>query len=106
MTISVYKKHPAKAVAGCTGLFSLAWVLREQFLHRSPLVHELDGPAERAHVFLARVDLERLVERAEQVGHGDSVVLDVGAVAAGAAEHLASLDAGASEGHAESPRIV
>src|SRR5262249_4223804 len=54
-------------VAGC---------LLEQLLHRRPAFHQLHRPAERAHVFLVRVDLQCLVEGAEQVGDADRVLLD------------------------------
>src|SRR5438132_1634287 len=81
-------------------------VLGKQFLDRRPLVHELDRPAEGADVFLARVDLEGAVKAAKQVGYADRLRLDVGAVAARAANEAAALDAGAGQGHVERPWVV
>src|SRR5436309_3289158 len=42
----------------------------EQFLHVVAAVHDLDGPALRRHVLLARVDAQGVAEGAEQVRHG------------------------------------
>src|SRR5262245_59793332 len=57
-------------------------LLPQQFRYRLPglvveRVGDLDGPSDRAHVLLAPVDPEELVDRREQVSHGDDAVGDV-----------------------------
>src|SRR5207248_2768606 len=80
--------------------------LGEQFLDGLAVVDELDGPADAAHVFLARVDLQGRVEAGEQVAHRHRTRLDVGAVGAGRPDHLAAADSAARQGDTEGPREV
>src|SRR5579872_857063 len=54
--------------------------LPEQFIDRFASVDDLERTADRAHVFLLGIDLQRLADRAEEVGRGDRVMLDRRAV--------------------------
>src|SRR5262249_3090789 len=78
----------------------------EQFLHGLALIHEFDWSTERAHVLFARVDLERLVERAEQIRNGHRSHLHVCAVVACSADDLPSSEGCARQGHIEGAWVM
>src|SRR5262249_13894071 len=58
----------------------------KQLFDRCTAFNNLNRPAERTQVFLARIDLQRLVERAEQIGDRDGPILHAGAVFARGAD--------------------
>ncbi|TXT30197.1 MAG: hypothetical protein FD138_2314 [Planctomycetota bacterium] len=78
----------------------------EQFRDRLAAVDDLDRAAERADVFVGRIDVESLADRREQVVDGDRVVIDRAAVFRGGSDDLASLDAAASHRGVEDARVV
>ena len=80
--------------------------LSEQFFDRFAAVDDLEGPADRADVFLVRIDLQRFADRAEEVRHGDRVVLDCRAVVRRGADHLPAANATPRHGRAEDARVM
>src|SRR6516165_2324950 len=65
----------------------------EQPVDRFAAIDDLKGAADRAEIFLAGIDLQRLADRAEQVGNGDGIVLDLRAVVGRCPDHLPAADA-------------
>ena len=48
-----------------------------------PAIDDLDGPADRRLVFLARVDAEGVADGAEEIGDADGAVGDIVAAVGG-----------------------
>lgn len=53
---------------------------REKSGYVFPAIDNLDWPADRAHHFFRRIDLERMAQRRQEVGHRDRMVLYLGTV--------------------------
>ena len=65
-----------------------AMALAKQLINRLAAVDDLERAADGADVFFLRIDLERLADRAEQIGCAHRVVLDRRAVFGRCANHL------------------
>src|SRR6478735_7589305 len=65
--------------------------LAEQFIDRFSPVDDLQRTADRAHVFLRGVDLQRFTDRTEQIGNGHRIVRNTHAVFGRFADHLSAL---------------
>src|SRR5581483_1263672 len=78
----------------------------EQLTDVLAAIDDLERTALRREVLLARVYLEGVAERAEQVGHLDGPVLRRGAVGRAGAQHTAPLDACPADHHVEAARVV
>src|SRR5262249_47186891 len=63
-------------------------------------VGNADRPTDIREILLLRIDAERLADGGDQVGDGDGMFLDGGAVRAGLADDLPRLDATAGENRA------
>src|SRR3990172_12854364 len=82
------------------------FVLRKELRDGRAAVNQLDGSAERAHVFFARVDLERVAQGAEQIGDGDGPIGALRAFLRGLPDHPSAANSGAGHREVESPRVV
>src|SRR5262249_16062725 len=90
-----------------SGLWPWAAASRpEHFLHRRAGLDDLERPADVALVLLARVDAQRLAERAKQVRDRHRPLGHLDAVGVGGADGAAAADAGAGQGDGERLREV
>src|SRR5271165_6434812 len=80
--------------------------LAEELADHLSTIDNLDRPADGGLDLLGRVYLERMAERSHQIGNSDGPVLDLGAVRVRCADHLATSDAAAGEGHVEHLRVM
>src|SRR5436309_832723 len=75
--------------------------LNEHFLHRLPLLHDLDGPADVTLVLFSRVYSQGLAERAEQIRYEHGPLDHFSAELVGGADDAAALDTATGHGHVE-----
>src|SRR5262245_61914985 len=84
----------------------MAAALSEDFLYRLATIHNLDRPADAAHVLFVGIDAERMADGAKEIAHRDWPVLHALAAGISLADDLASLHATAGKGYVECARIV
>src|SRR5262245_38272037 len=78
----------------------------EQFADRRSELDDLQRPADVALRLLARVDAQRLAERAEQVRHRHGPLAYLGAELVGGADDTSPLHAYTAQRHVECLRVV
>src|SRR5262245_58146616 len=78
----------------------------EHFANWRPVLDDLQWTPDVALRLLARVDAERLAERAEQVRHRYGPLAHLGAELVGRADDTSAPDADPAQRHVECPRIV
>src|SRR5262249_42136437 len=78
----------------------------EQLLYHLAAIDDLQGPALRAQVLLARIDLQRVTEGTEEIRHRHRAIAHRRAVGSRGAEDLSALDAGARQRQVERAREV